>query len=490
MNELTWRNGFFVVAALAAATLAGLGLEHHVGLLSQAMFYVLAVVLTSYTQGTLASVLSALGAVTALNFFFVPPRWTFEVESQEHLISLFTMLLVALAISHLAAKLRHETRAAQCNALRSHQLQELAVALSAAADPQQAAELGRGALCQAFAGPCELALADPTGGMSCDGIATQTVVDGLRACLSEKALLGPGTGRWPGLNAWYVPMIEAGVPLGAAMVVPADSADHDGREHAQALATLVAQALWRLRLSQTMQAAQTQARQQQLQSTLLAAISHDLRTPLAAIVGAASALQSQRDKLGVAEQDRLLQSLSGEAVYLSRVTENTLQWVSLTNAMQPVVLDWESVEEIVGAVLARMHQREASRRIRAHIPAGLPLIKADPVLLSQLLENLLDNALKYSSEGVDLQASADAKALQLTVKDHGPGIAPEQVERIFQPFTRHDHSGQRGVGLGLALCKAIAEVHQGSLTVRRRRAGGSCFTLVMIKQPLFCKFRF
>ena len=121
--------------------------------------------------------------------------------------------------------------------------------------------------------------------------------DGMRCCMTRGRVLGPGTGRWPGLNAWYLPLGDKGQMTGAACVRPARPADEAGREHAQALCTLLAQALWRLRLTASMLAAQSEAQRQQLQSTFLAAISHDLRTPLAAIVGAASSLQTQRDKL-------------------------------------------------------------------------------------------------------------------------------------------------------------------------------------------------
>src|SRR5665647_1686142 len=180
----------------------------------------------------------------------------------------------------------------------------------------------------------------------------------MQCCMREAATLGPGTGRWPGLDAWYIPLGEKGQMTGAACVQNISAADHSGREHAQALCTLTAQALWRMKLTGAMRAAQEESQRHNLQSTFLAAIAHDLRTPLAAIVGAASSLQTQRDKLGAAEQDRLLGSILSEASYLSTVTENTLQLVRLTGSAQPLKRDWESMEEIVGAVLARVRQRD------------------------------------------------------------------------------------------------------------------------------------
>lgn len=470
---------------LAAATALGFALDRHVSLTSQAMVYVLAVVVAAYTLRWQESVAAALGAVTAFNFFFVPPRWTLEVESREHLITLFTMLLLALVISHLVAGLRRETETARRHAHRARQLQELASALAAAGTASAIQALGQQALDDAFSGPNLLAVCDADGALSLSDAQQAQWGDGLQCCMREAAVLGPGTGRWPGLNAWYLPLTASGQRCGAACVQPAEAADEDGRAHAQAVSTLLAQALWRQRLATSMRDAQTEAQRQQLQSTFLAAISHDFRTPLAAVVGAASALQTQGDKLDGAEQQRLLASIASEASYLSTVTENTLQLVRLSNATQDIRLGWESVEEIVGSVLARLRQRDPTRRIKSRVPEGLPLIQADPVLVAQLLGNLLDNALHYSTGAVDLTVdTADGSdSLQISVKDRGPGIPPDQQAAIFEPYSRNDHSGQRGAGLGLAVCRAIAHAHGGTLAVFRRSGGGSSFVLSLPIDP-------
>lgn len=477
------RRWLVVAFLLAAATACGLLLDRHVSLISQAMIYVLAVVLASYKLDWIASAVCAVGAVTALNFFFVPPRWTFEVESQEHFIALVTMLVVALVISRLATGVRRETEVARRNEQRARQLQGLASELSATTTAPAVMTLGQAALGAAFAGPCALALADAQGQLVAAGELEASVRDGMRCCMTEGAVLGPGTGRWPGLQAWYLPLGDKGQIVGAACVRPAQASDEGGREHAQALCTLLAQALWRLRLTTSMLAAQSEAQHQQLQSTFLAAISHDLRTPLAAIVGAASSLQTQRDKLSPSEQQRLLGSIVNEAAYLSTVTENTLQLVRLASPAQALRRDWEAMEEIVGAVLARVRERDPARRIKSSVAKDLPLVKADPVLLAQLITNLLDNALKYSEDAIDLTVAYEKLTLVVAVKDRGPGIPAEEQARLFEPYVRGDRAAQRGVGLGLALCQAIAQAHGGQLTYRPRPGGGSSFVLTLPVEP-------
>lgn len=467
-----------VLALLAAATAAGFALDAQVSLTSQSMLYVLAVVLAAYSLPWLPSVLCALGAVFALNFFFVPPRFTFAVDSQEHLIGLFTMLLVALVISHLTSALRRKTELARAHAQRAWQLQQLATDLAQAEDAEAVADLGRQALARAFAGTSVLALAPA-------GLAASDLRDGLLCCMREAAVLGPGTGRWPGLNAWYLPLGDKAQIHGAVCIQSVRAGDEDGREHAQALCALLAQSLARLQMARSMHTAQQESQRQQVQSTFLAAISHDLRTPLAAVVGAASSLQTQRDKLSEVEQQRLLNSIVMEAGYLATVTDNTLQLVRLSSATLDLRTDWESVQELVGAVLARVRQRDPQRRIQSRVADDLPLVRVDAVLLAQLLSNLLDNALTYSDGAIDLVARTLDGAVQLSVKDRGPGIAEAEMATLFEPYARSDRVGPHGAGLGLALCRAIAQAHHATLEVRQRRSGGCSVTLTLpaVDQP-------
>lgn len=472
-----------VAGLLLLATGLCWALQPYVSLSSQSMIYVLAVVIAAYRLDWLPSVVCAAGAVTALNFFFVPPRWTFAVDNREHLIALGVMLVVALVISRLASGLRREAAMARLSEARAHQLQTLATGLAAAAEPAQVRQLGQDALDASYGGPCQLALADAVGEPQAPAALEAAVRDGLRACMKERAVLGPGTGRWPGLGAWYLPLLDQGQVYGAACVRPAPADDESGREHAQALCALLAQALGRLHVGRAMQAAQREAERQQMQSTFLAAISHDLRTPLAAIVAAATSLQTQRDRLDAAAQARLLAGIVSEAEYLSTLSDNTLQLVRLATPGQVVQRQWESLEEIVGAVLARVRQRDDAHRIRVHVAESLPLVRADAVLLAQVLSNLLDNALQYGEGEIEVSVARQADVLELCVNDRGPGIAESEREAIFRPYVRGDRGGHRGTGLGLAVCQAIAQAHQGQLVLRPRAGGGSSFCLQLPVEP-------
>ncbi|MBC3878629.1 DUF4118 domain-containing protein [Undibacterium sp. FT79W] len=490
------RDSFSIFLLLASASGVNALIDPYVSLTSQSMIYVLAVVIAAYSLSWIYSVTCALAAVAALNFFFVPPRWTFRIDQSEHFIALITMLVLALVIHRLTSGLRRETEIAHLNEQRARQLQHLAVRLAACNTADDISGLGQQAFDDSFSGVNLLGLNDASGKLHCRNELPATIRDGMACCMKEGTVIGAGTNRWSDLDAWYLPIADShphGQMLGAVCIQSVSANDSSGRQHAEALCTILAQALLRLSLNASILAAQRETERQQLQGIFLAAVSHDLRTPLAVVVGAASALQLQHAKLSVAEQEHLLDSIIKEAGYLSALTENTLQLVRLENTPQSLVRDWESIEEIIGSVLARVRQHDTDKRIQLELPKGLPLVRVDPVLISQLLANLLENALKYTDGDIQLRVSIQGAQgsdehnadqhqqwMLISVKDSGKGIPEHEQLSIFEPYVRGDHtdrSSQRGSGLGLAVCKAIATVHGGNLVLNQPQEGGSEFSL-------------
>jgi two-component system sensor histidine kinase KdpD len=492
--------GMFLL--LESVTAIGIALDGAILLTSQAMLYLLAVVVAAHHLDRKASMACAVAAVVSFNFFFVPPRYTLGVTNQGFAVALVTMLAVALLVSQLAARARAQTRQALASASRAAALQGLSVQLAQAESDAQVVQAARAALTSALNGtPCQVALriADALSPAPRWSDGTQPLEplpralgEAFECCARERAALGPGTPRWPDLADWYVPLIGGGTVLGVACVPPPAAQGPAERAallaHVQSLCALAGQAVWRIRWATSARQAQAESAQHALRSTLLAAVSHDLRTPLAVIVGAASALTLQGDRLPEAERRRMLSSIRTEADHLAEVTANTLQWMRLSGDGVRIQRDWESLEEVVGAVLGRVRQREGGRRITAQVPSGLPLVRADPVLLAQLLANLLDNALLHGQGAIDLRVAVTGGGLALEVKDRGPGVDPEVMAQWGQPFVRGAAArAHRGSGLGLAVCDAIVRAHGGEFGVRRRRGGGSCFTALFpidMPQPL------
>jgi len=470
------RSGWWWVAgALFAASLASWFADRHVSVTVQAMVYLAAVVVVAYRCTRAQSLVAAGLSVLALNLLFVPPRGSLSVDSIEHLVTLATLLLVAFLISTLTANLRRETALARLGEERAQRLQGLAGELSVLDDEAQVLPVGLSRLREAYGPQALLVLTRPDG--SLPAVEDAAMADAFRHCVRESRALGPGTLHWPDLPTWFLPLRAGPHTLGAA-ALPAAKADPAALHHAEAVCALLAGALQRARHVAQVLTVRGQAEAQSVRNALLASVSHDFRTPLASIIGSVSSLIEQHDRLGDTDRERLLVRIDQEARHLLTMTENTLQWARLAGEGQALRLDWQSLEEIIGSVRARIRQRDPTRRVRAEVPADLPLVRADPVLLGQLLENLVDNALKYSDGPVDIQARLNEAALTVTVKDRGPGLNDEELRTVFDAFTRGARSqGVRGAGLGLAVCRAIAHAHGGTLLARRRSGGGSSLVL-------------
>jgi two-component system sensor histidine kinase KdpD len=302
--------------------------------------------------------------------------------------------------------------------------------------------------------------------------------------------MGPGTGRYEEQPSWYLPLRGVSGAFGAALIRSATGTGGELRDHVQALCDQLGAALERGDSLRAAAAAREQAQDHALRNTLLTAISHDHRTPLATILGAASALHDQDERLSAAQRRRLASTIVDEATQLARLTDNTLQLARLGQVGLALQRDWESVEELVGTVLRRVRQRDPHHRVKARVEAGLPLLRCDAVLMVQLLDNLVDNALEHGAGDapVEVMARRVGAAVLIAVRDRGPGVPMAQRERIFEAFHRGERSGvanggdqlsRPGAGVGLALCRAIASVHGGELRLRARGHGGSSFEVTL-----------
>jgi len=226
-------------------------------------------------------------------------------------------------------------------------------------------------------------------------------------------------------------------------------------------------------------AAELRARTEEMRSSLLSAVSHDLRTPLAAITGAATTLREARGDISDAQRADLADTICEEAERLERFVVNLLEMTRLQAGALEVKREWVPLEEVVGSALTRLEARLGGRAVHAPLPADLPLISADPVLLGQVFYNLLENAAKHTppSSAVEISARVEAGALVVEVSDRGPGLPPGSEALVFEKFFRAAPRGSPGAGLGLAICRGIVEAHGGTITARPRSGGGATFRI-------------
>ncbi len=475
-----------------------LGLDGRIDLANMALLLVLGAAVAAIWSTPWASLAASAIAVLAFNFAFVPPRGAFAVDLHQHALLLVTMLTVSWIVTLLVARLRWHTSQATAWALRSDQLREFAEALRAADEPADQASILRSTLSRLSGAEPTLLLSDASvdtvegGAFNFFGKATPDESAGLRLCLQEGRPMGPGTGRHEEQPAWYLPLRGLSGAFGAALIrrTTGDGAGSGIRDHVQALCDQLGAALERGAALRAAATAREQAQDHALRNTLLAAISHDYRTPLATILGAASAMHDQDERLSVAQRRRLASTIVDEATQLARLTDNTLQLARLGQVGLALQRDWESVEELVGTVLRRVRQRDPQHRVKARVEAGLPLLRCDAVLMVQLLDNLVDNALKHGAgeASVEVMARRVGSAVLIAVRDRGPGVPVAQRKRIFGAFHRGERVGatesgdqhsRPGAGVGLALCRAIARAHGGELRLRIRGHGGSSFEMTL-----------
>ena len=313
---------------------------------------------------------------------------------------------------------------------------------------------------------------------------------GLWLCARNSTPFGPGTGRYADLDEWYLPLRGREASLGAALVTLPDAGrvDPASRTQAQALCDQMGLALQRALTERAAQASRASRRRAQgVRNAMLAAISHDYRTPLATIMGAASSLAEQGDRLDRDQRQRLARTIVEESAQLAALTDNTLQLARLDAPGVQLRCDWESAEEIVGAVLRRCAAPRPRRAAcRPASSPGCRCVRCDAMLLAQMLDNLVDNALKYSdapSAGRDAGATAAGARGALPCAIAARALRRRGASAIFEVFQRGDDgrraspapAARRGAGVGLAVCRAIARAHGGELRLRARGHGGSSF---------------
>jgi two-component system sensor histidine kinase KdpD len=477
------------VALAAIATAAAWAMDGAYSLASQAMLYLLAVVFASFYVGSPTSILTTVFGAGALNFFFIPPRYTFAVE-QEYWVDLGAMLLVSLVVSGLAARLRAETEQARRGERRAREIYALAETIGQAREEGELVQQAANAMLQAFGAPCCIVLRDSSGkpvrGAQAPEKASVAIdLDAAQWVIENQMTIGPTTGYWPRLPAWYVPLPSVEASLGVAVIDVGDGGPgktEDDLRHAETLVRQIAVAIQRSRLSEQAYAAAREVEAESVRSALLASISHDFRTPLAVIIGAASTLSERYDRLDAAQRSALLSTVESEAAQMNAVAENVLQLAKLSSGVLALRRDWESLEEVIGAVVARFRARKLDRRLRTHVPSGLPLVYVDGVLVAQVAVNLIDNAVKHSPPDGTIEIDVHRKdsEVEVSVKDRGSGIGDGDDAALFQKFYRgRAESAESGIGLGLAICKAVVEAHGGRIWARNRSGGGAVFRFTL-----------
>ena len=458
---------------------------------NQVMIYLLAVTLVAMRLGRGPSVAAAVASVVAFDFFFVAPRGSFAVSDTEYLITFGVMLVVGLIISGLAANIRTRARIAGYREQRTAALYAMSRELGTAEDLEEMLRIAVKHLGQVFESQAVILLPDRDGRIQYPrGAGTSASLRGADLSVAQwvfdhKEPAGLGTDTLPGALAHYLPLPGSQALIGVAAILPANPRRLFVPEQQRLLETFASQialALERAQLGAAAKASALSAESERLRNALLAAISHDLRTPLASIVGASSSLLERAERMDAPARAELARAIHEEAGRMSGLIDNVLDMARLESGAASLNRQWHPLEEIVGATLKRLDRVLAGFRVVTHLPEDLPLVNVDGVLIGQLLANLLENAAKYTPAGTTISISAEVghEELVVSVADEGPGLPPGEEERVFDKFHRAVPEGaQSGVGLGLSICKAIVQAHGGTIAAENLPAGGAVFRFTL-----------
>lgn len=492
-----WPGYAAAVAVLAGCTLVGFPLTEVLSPVNLTMLYLAGVVFIATRYGRGPSVVAAILAPLLFNFFFTQPYYTLAIHDPQYLITFLVLVVTAVVISGLTQRVRQQSEAARARYLRTAALYFMSRQLAAAAD---AASLARGVVrhvADVFQGAAAVLLPDANDALTVAGRHGEfpqhesNESAAARWVFDHQKWAGWSTDTLPAAQAIYLPLVASGRSLGVLGLRPHDRSralEPDQRHMLETFATQLAIALERAAFAAQAETATRQAETERVRSALLSCVSHDLRTPLATIAGAASTLLD--DTAGVSADTRreLLQSVANGAGRLNQLVGKLLEMTRLESAGFRLQRDWYPLDELVGSALRRLSAVLREHRIEAVIPDDLPLFYVDGVLIDEVLANLLENAARYAPRGseITLRGTAAGDHVLVEVLDRGPGVEPGSEAEIFRRFVRRRPATDRaGTGLGLAICAAVVRLHHGEIGVENRAGGGArfWFTIPLATSP-------
>ncbi len=492
-SAVHWERYGWAVTITALCTAMAFAMYPRFELSNLVMIYLLGVTVAGLRLGRGPSALTAVLNVVAFDFFFVPPRYSFAVSDAQYLVTFGAMLTIALVIATLTASVRQQTRVAGARERRTALLYAMSRELAATRGIADLARVAVRHVAEVF--ECRAVVLLPTAGgklrypadaplessfRHADLAVAQWVADhGRRA--------GLGSDTLPAAPGLYVPLGRERSTVGVLAVLASNVRRVLLPEQSHLLETFAGQialALERAHLTEVAEQSSLAAERETLRNTLLASISHDLRTPLAVMAGAGGTLAQHGAALDEATRVELARSIESRAREMSELVSNVLDLVRFESGQVLLRRDWQTLDDLVGSALSRDAGKLAAHPVEVRLPADLPPVYVDATLIVQLFANLFDNIAKYTPAGTHVTVSAIADGerefVQVWVDDDGPGLPPGDPARLFDKFQRgSDEAAAVGVGLGLAICQAIVRAHGGVIEAQRRETGGARFAFTL-----------
>jgi len=492
-----WADYLWGLAVTAACTAIAFPLYPSVDSVNIVMLYLLGTTFGALRLGRGPSVMISVANILAFDFFFVPPQFSFDVADTQYFFTMGVMLLVALVIANLVVNIRRHRDLADMREGRTAVLYAMSRELAVARDAETMAAVAVRHVSAVFQSSAQVLIADergllspasapPAAGASGDG--PGTLANDYDPDLAQEVV---ARGERVIGEAIYVPLHGSRRVKGVMVVRPQSAAQAPAADQLNlldAFALQLAHSLRRARLADAAEAARIAAERASLRNTLLASISHDLRTPLSAIAGAGSLIAQPGYALNNDRRTTLGHLIERKARDMSQLLSNILELMQIESSRGAPRTDWHAIEDLVAHSLRANEARLAQRRIAVQLPATLPLVLVEATLIVQILNNLLENAAKYTPPGttITISAAVGEEHVLLVVADDGPGLPPGDPQRLFDKFQRgRDESTVVGVGLGLAICRAAARLHGGDIRALNAPEGGARFEITLPVETQF-----
>ncbi len=485
----TWRTYLLGLALVAVATGLCALIAPYISPTNLVVIYLLTTVIAALFLGRGPAIMTSILSVVVFDYFFVPPRLTLAVTDTEYLLTFLGLLAVSLVISYLTTQVREQADAAQRREALTAALYELGHDLTAAVGLETVAMTIIDHIGRTFSRDVAIFLPEDS------DLKPYKASQGLLVGENDLAVAawafehgtqaGRGTDTLPEASMLYQPLKTTRGVIGVLGIKPIDPSLYLGPDQRRILDAIVNQVARAIEGAQLVeQAHQTELLEatEKLRTALLNSISHDLRTPLVSITGALSSLEEASPALDEEVRHSLIETAREEAERLNRLVGNLLDITRLEAG--PIQLHGEAcdVEELIGSALEQIGTPLKDRIIKVDVSEKLPLVPLDFVLFSRVLVNIIDNAIKFSQadKPIEIKARLVKQELEITISDHGEGIPPDDLERIFDKFYRVQRPDNvSGTGLGLSICKGIVEAHGGWIKAENRRGGGAVFTVAV-----------
>jgi two-component system sensor histidine kinase KdpD len=486
-SPIHWDRYVWALATTGICTALAFAMYPYFELANIVMAYVLGSTIAGLRFGRGPAVVAAVANVFAFDFFFVPQRFNFSVADAQYIVTFAVMLIVTLVIANLMSSVRQQTRVAGARERRTALLYAMSRELAATRGVMSMASVAVRHVAEVFDCKAVVLLPNRAGRLAYPG--QQPIEGSLRGAdlsiaqwvLDHGRRAGLGSDTLPAAPALYVPLGDERQRFGVLGVLPSNRRRILLPEQRHLLDTFASQlglAMERGKLAEQAEVARVDAETESLRNTLLASISHDLRTPLAVIAGAGSTLADHGRDIDEASRVALARSIETTAHEMSDLVSNVLDLMRFESGQIRLRRDWESVDDLVGSAWSRVESRMHEHLLTVEIPEDLPSVYVDASLIVQVLSNLLDNAAKYTPAGTRIRIAARPSDdfVAITVDDEGPGLPKSERDRVFSKFQRGQSEGTVvGAGLGLAICRAIVRAHGGEIQAGDNPKGGARF---------------